>query len=286
MKFNEMTHTASLGVLAATALYTLLYSGLMGVLVTSAIGFIAYAFIDQLELVVAVTVLFAFFYTVFLKKFVKRLEGFKNDNTPADIRARVASMNRNYHQKPHDLRNPRKEPAGVYEPSIEGFADASDSTKASEEGGAPSESSAASTKATVNQVGEKQVKEVTSTITGEKHKENKEKSDKEVQDEEFKSATNNLFKLGKMPSENMGGPKLDAGQTIVKAMESMDPSTVNSMTMDTKKLLETQKGLMSMLTQMRPVLADGKELLQTFSGMFGGLGANSSGGSGGPFKLG
>jgi len=27
---------------------------------------------------------------------------------------------------------------------------------------------------------------------------------------------------------------------------------------------------MGMLQQMRPVLADGKELLQTFSGMFGG----------------
>ena len=36
-----------------------------------------------------------------------------------------------------------------------------------------------------------------------------------------------------------------------------------------------------MLTQMRPVLADGKELLQTFSGMFGGQG----GGTGGLFKL-
>jgi hypothetical protein len=48
------------------------------------------------------------------------------------------------------------------------------------------------------------------------------------------------------------------------------------MTTDTKQLLETQKSLMNMLTQMRPVLADGKELLQTFSGMFG---------SGGPMKL-
>jgi hypothetical protein len=42
------------------------------------------------------------------------------------------------------------------------------------------------------------------------------------------------------------------------------------MTADTKKLLETQKGLMSMLNEMRPVLKDGKELLETFSGMFGG----------------
>jgi hypothetical protein len=68
----------------------------------------------------------------------------------------------------------------------------------------------------------------------------------------------------------------------MKAMESFDSDTVNSMTGDTKKLLETQKQLMGMLTQMRPVLADGKELLQTFSGMFGN---NGGGGSGMPFKL-
>ena len=95
--------------------------------------------------------------------------------------------------------------------------------------------------------------------------------------EEFQSATNNLFKVGKMPSENMEGPKLDSGSTLLKAMESFKPEQMNAMTDDTKKLLETQKSLMGMLTQMRPVLADGKELLQTFSGMFGN--------SGGAFKL-
>jgi hypothetical protein len=56
-------------------------------------------------------------------------------------------------------------------------------------------------------------------------------------------------------------------------MESFKPEQINAMTGDTKQLLETQKALMGMLTQMRPVLADGKELLQTFSGMFGGGGA-------------
>lgn len=73
-----------------------------------------------------------------------------------------------------------------------------------------------------------------------------------------------------MPSENTGGPHLDAGSTIMKAMSSFDKNTVSAMTADTKKLLETQKGLMSMLNEMRPVLKDGKELLETFSGMFGG----------------
>jgi hypothetical protein len=112
---------------------------------------------------------------------------------------------------------------------------------------------------------------------------NKATTEKTIETEEFQSATNGLFKVGKMPSEHEGGAKLDAGQTIMKSMQSMDPSTINNMTMDTKKLLETQQSLMGMLKQMRPVLADGKELLSTFSGLFGGLngGANAS-----PFKLG
>jgi hypothetical protein len=63
----------------------------------------------------------------------------------------------------------------------------------------------------------------------------------------------------------------------MKAMESFKPEQITAMSADTKQLLETQKSLMGMLSQMRPVLADGKELLQTFSGMFGG--------SGGPMKL-
>ena len=72
-----------------------------------------------------------------------------------------------------------------------------------------------------------------------------------------------------MPSEHKAGPMLDAGSTLLKAMGSFKPEQINAMSTDTKQLLETQKDLMKMLNQMRPVLADGKELLNTFSGMFG-----------------
>lgn len=270
MKFNDMTYTASLVVLGGTALYTILYSGLMGVLVSAAIGFIAYAFLDQFELVVAVTVLFAFFYTMVLKKYVKGREGFQNENNPTDIKNRLAAMKKGYHPIQQSLKDPRREPAGVYDPAVEGFEDVQPDA---EKEGVSQESSSAPAKATSNQINEKNVKEITSAIS------EKKKTDKEITKEEMESATNQLFKLGKMPSEHPGGPKLDAGQTMVKAMDSLDPNTIHSMTADTKKLLETQKSLMGMLGQMRPVLADGKELLQTFQGMFGG-------GGGGMFKLG
>jgi type I site-specific restriction-modification system R (restriction) subunit len=148
---------------------------------------------------------------------------------------------------------------------VEGFEDVQPDVP---KDGASSSSSSASAD-TKDQVDSKKVAETTSAHP-EKEKE------KEIEKEEFQSATNELFKLGKMPSEHAEGPKLDVGQTVMKAMNSLDPNTITSMTSDTKKLLETQKGLMSMLNQMRPVLADGKELLQTFSGMFG---------NGGPMKL-
>jgi hypothetical protein len=271
MNFNQTTQYISLALLCVTALYVSVYGGITGLLFCSSIGLLMAAFVDQLELVAVASVLFALFYLVFLKPYLKQLEPFANPNN--EIVGRVGDMSAKYHQKSHSLMDHKLEPAGVYNPSIEGFQDTAPGASSD---GAPSNSSSASTAQTKNQVDEDEVKAVTSAVTGNK-------SDKEVEDEERKSATGTLFKTGQMPSENMGGPKLDAGKTIMKAMESFDSNTIGAMTDDTKKLLETQKSLMGMLSQMRPVLADGKELLQTFSGMFGG-GSNGNG-SGMQFKL-
>lgn len=269
MNFNQTTYYISLALLCVTALYTMIYSGITGLLFCSAVGLIVAAFVGQFELIAAAVILFTLFYVFYLKRVLKRFEPFQNQSD--EIVARVSGMNAAYHPAKQAMVNPRKEPTGVYDAAIEGFQD----VKADgEKDGAPSDSSSASTSLTANQVDKKQVDAVTSALQG--------KTDKDVEEEETKSATGMLFKTGQLPSENATGPKLDAGKTIMKAMESFDSNTVGAMTEDTKKLLETQKSLMSMLTQMRPVLADGKELLQTFSGMFG----NSNGnGSGMQFKL-
>lgn len=264
MKFNQLTYNISIGILGITALYTLVYSGLTGLLLCSSVTLIAAAFIDQFEIISAVAVIFSLFYIYFLKGLLRKFEPFQNENNSQGIITRVAKMKDGYHQIPQNLQDPRLEPAGVYDPAVEGFQDLQPSMPKE---GESQESSAAPAKRQ-NEVNPQQVQDVTSAI--------QKKSDDEISKEEFQSATNNLFKVGKMPSENMDGPKLDAGSTLMKAMESFKPDQVNAMTNDTKQLLETQKSLMNMLTQMRPVLADGKELLQTFSGMFGG---------GGPLKL-
>jgi hypothetical protein len=41
------------------------------------------------------------------------------------------------------------------------------------------------------------------------------------------------------------------------------------MTEETQKMIETQKNMMTMLQSMRPVLQDGRQLLESFSGIFG-----------------
>lgn len=257
---NSLSCQLSIGILALTAVYTLVYSGLSGLLFSSAVGLILLAFLEPFELVAALTVLFALFYTTVLKRFLLRLEPFENPSEV--IRQRVASLGSPL-LKNQKGRKGHKAPMGVYSASaVEGFEDVQPNVPKE---GASSNSSAADATPS-HAVDPEKVEEVTSAPP--KKKESSPQTD--IEKEEFQSATNELFKLGKMPSEHKEGPLLDAGQTVMKAMSSLDPNTISSMTTDTKKLLETQKGLMSMLTQMRPVLADGKELLQTFSGMFGG----------------
>jgi hypothetical protein len=263
MKFNQMTYHISLALLGLTAVYLLMYSGMTGILLVAAATMISAAFLDSVEMVTAVCVVSALLYVLVFKRYIKHLEPFQD--SAASIKSRIGSIQQKYSQKGQPA---AQQPQGVYHKSVEGFADVSSEKKE----GAPSESSSATQ--IVPQVDSEEVKRVTAAVD---HAENEDKSkdeekaaDKKIAKEDFQSATNGLFKLGQMPSENTGGPHLDAGSTIMKAMSSFDKNTVSAMTADTKKLLETQKGLMSMLNEMRPVLKDGKELLETFSGMFGG----------------
>lgn len=260
MRLESYTCHMALGLLALTAVYTVLYSGLTGLLFSASIGLILMAFLEPFELVAALTILVALLYTTVLKKYLQRLEPFQNQN-PKEVIQRISSLSK---------AKRAAGPTGVYSPSVEGFEDIQPEVPKE---GASSDSSAADARP-VHQIDPKEVAEVTSAKPPSAPSlplEEKKKAGA-IEKEEFQSATNELFKLGKMPSEHKEGPLLDVGQTVMKAMNSLDPNTISSMTSDTKKLLETQKGLMNMLTQMRPVLADGKELLQTFSGMFGGMG--------------
>lgn len=77
------------------------------------------------------------------------------------------------------------------------------------------------------------------------------------------------FKLGEIPNQVKDGPHIDVGSTLMKAIKDLNPDQINAMTKDTKQLIDTQKSLMGMLGTMKPMMQDGKELMDTFQQMFG-----------------
>ena len=77
------------------------------------------------------------------------------------------------------------------------------------------------------------------------------------------------FTLGEIPAQVKNGPHIDAGSTLIQAIKGLNPDQINAMTKDTQQLIETQKSLMGMLGTMKPMLNDGKQLMETFQQMFG-----------------
>ena len=82
-----------------------------------------------------------------------------------------------------------------------------------------------------------------------------------------------FFQVGKkykMPSENDDKEfHLDAGTTFMNAYKSLKPDQVAAMTKDTQELMNTQKQLMGTLQTLKPLIQDGKEMMNMFQSYFG-----------------
>jgi len=64
-------------------------------------------------------------------------------------------------------------------------------------------------------------------------------------------------------------PHVDVGTTILHAYRNLSPEQIGGMRKDTKELLGLQKELMGSLSEMKPAIEQGAELLRTFSTFFG-----------------
>jgi hypothetical protein len=82
-----------------------------------------------------------------------------------------------------------------------------------------------------------------------------------------------MFELGKKykgPGEDDDGEfHLDAGTTFLNAYKALKPDQVAAMTKDTQELMQTQKQLMSTLQTLKPLISDGKEMMDMFQSYFG-----------------
>lgn len=64
-------------------------------------------------------------------------------------------------------------------------------------------------------------------------------------------------------------PHVDIGTTILHAYRNLSPEQIGGMRRDTKELMALQKELMGSLSEMKPAIEQGAELLRTFSTFFG-----------------
>jgi hypothetical protein len=70
-------------------------------------------------------------------------------------------------------------------------------------------------------------------------------------------------------SPKTSSPHVDVGTTILHAYRNLSPEQIGGMRRDTKELLGLQKELMGSLSEMKPAIEQGAELLKTFGTFFG-----------------
>lgn len=271
MKFGDkITENIAIITLALYGVYALFVMGIGSLILAGAIGLIAAAFTDKMEIIAAAVVIVGMIVGAIGARWRCR-EGFSGGGggSPIEISQRVEKM-------------ARKQPVqGVYNNEVEGFAN----VDGKEQEGAPTESVSASS-ARKNEVSAAVAAPVIATAEAAKAAEAAKPAETVKPAEPTKPAESalasgaaiqqgfksesSLFRLGEMPSEKKDGPFLDASSTLMRAVGALQPEQVKSMTEETQKMIETQKNMMTMLQSMRPVLQDGRQLLESFSGIFGG----------------
>lgn len=268
MRFNSTTYWISVTTMILYMLYIMSAMGLVGLLLSLSGALIAAAFVDSFEIVTVSVVVVGIAYVFIMHNFFHR-EGFTTDGTPQEITGVVDAMNHATYGAgrsvdPRNVRDltvtgmRRREPTGVLAAGAEGFANPGEQDTPEKE---MADAQAA--------------KQVDAAMGGGTKPADQQKKDG------FTSNQAGLFKLGEMPSEAADGPHVDAGSTLMKAMNALKPEQINAMTADTKSLMETQQNLMGMLKSMQPILKDGRKLLDTFSGIFGQDGGAPQGNAGG-----
>ena len=289
MVSNTITFILSILALFVYGLYALSSQGVFGLLVSIAIALITAAFVDKIEYIAIGVLVVGLTYIMAVRKYNCKFEGFGNEE--ADILALNNALTKKIPLEK------RKNPVikgtlnTLYGSSMEAFEDA---PHAEEEEEDEEDAPATSTPATVMDVanpntqtnqdaaavqatmkapqvpppatGASPVAQPSSASTAAPDADTS--MQQGFQDEE----TSGLFKLGHLPSEAAAGPFVDVASTMSKAMGALKPDQIAAMTAESKSLLETQQNLMQMLESMRPVLQDGRQLLDTFGSIFGGMG--------------
>ncbi len=250
MKSTELTVSVANIALLLYVVYAIFFIPFNATLVSLAVGMIAYGSLDSYETAVALTLISGVVFALMVKQTHTR-EGFAS-GTPKEISGRIQSLTAKASYK--------AEPSGIHASSfVEGFADVSGSTTST-----TSTTTASASSETPAPAAPPAATPIPTASTGTK--------DDKPPAAGFRSGgteSDALFKLGVIPEEGKGGFHIDQGTTVINALNALKPDQVKQMTEDTQKLIDTQKNLMSLLSSVKPMMQDGKQMLDTFQQMFG-----------------
>jgi len=293
-KFNKQTSAIALAFFSIYLIYGIFYIPFLQLIVSLAAGGIAFGIFDSYEVATVVLLAMNFAFPLFRGSSMRgiRGEGFVNAES---IKKRITAM--------------KGVIKGVASPMSEGFADAEEEdmtlekkkdekesledvpTTSKKASGAPASAAIAGLNAesiekilklvastSADPVTKNQGSEaaVANSANGTDMMKNLSKISEQGVPPVTQPATETfqdnggLFKLGQIPTDKKGGHHMDTGTTVMNAINSLKPDQIKAMTMDTKQLIDTQKSLMSMLQTFQPMVAEGKQMMDTFQGMFGG----------------
>lgn len=272
MKTTPLTQGVSSLLLIVYILYGFFALPFAGFLSSLAVGLLSYGALESTELAVAFTILTGVVYSLIsragaasaLMK-VETREGFVTGNT--DGSEKIA-------KRIERIYKANVGPHGVYASAfVEGFADAGSTEvdgqlnavmkdKDAEESAESKPASATAASTAGSGIPPPTPPAVTASV--------KKAETEGGASQGFRGAPDDgQFKLGVLPEETKGGYHIDTGTTVMNALNALKPDQIKAMSADTQKLIDTQKSLMSMLSTMKPMLQDGKQMMETFQEMFG-----------------
>ena len=267
LKFTKQTGQVALVFFALYFAYGLFYTPFVQYLVSLAVGGIAYGITDSTEIAVILLLAVNYIFSAFLKK-----EGFID--VPSNVTEALKKV---------DEKKAENELNGVGSAMSEGFEDAGETDMSISESKKVSqkvEASVATSKPADANEGEVMNPKEMEKMAGmmKKMMENMGKPSKISEDnvppahqpqaKETFQDNSGLFKLGQIPKDEKGGHHIDAGTTVMNAINALKPDQIKAMTADTKQLIETQKSLMGMLQAFQPMVSEGKQMMDTFQEMF------------------
>jgi hypothetical protein len=283
MKSNSVTRGLAIGLLVVYLLWSLFSLPFTNILVSASIGLISYGSTESLEISSVVTILIGVMFYTYRRSWYTTEEGFEANDLSVSIpggpafesgRQMGVTNNASASEGPMPIVKlvdelQKKHIKGMLSANyMEGFADAGAINNPVPDAGSETGDKKKEDAAVPSSTAPAPVKDATALSETLKSQLPGGKAIETFAKDGNGPENTGLFRLGALPTDKAGGPHIDASTTLMTALNALKPDQIKAMTDDTQKLMETQKNLMGMLGAMKPMLQDGKQMMETFGTLF------------------